>query len=60
MVIEWWNGLAVSAKVFAAAAIPATVVMLVQAVLLLVGIGVDADIDGDGVLMATSGTTVLV
>lgn len=55
MVFEWWDGLALSAKIFAAVAIPATVIMFVQAVLLLIGIGVDTDIDGDGVPDAGGG-----
>jgi hypothetical protein len=47
--VVWWNGLGLAGQIFAAIAIPATVVMLVQAILLLVGVGIDGDIDGDGV-----------
>lgn len=46
---SWWNALSLSEQIFAAIAIPATVIMLIQAVLLLVGFGLDADVDGDGV-----------
>ena len=47
--LAWWNGLTLSSQIFAAVAIPATVIMLVQAILLLVGVGLDVDVDGDGV-----------
>lgn len=46
--LQWWNGLSLSSQIFAAIAIPATAVMLVQALLVLLGIGLDGDIDGDG------------
>ena len=45
----WWNSLPLSEQIFALIAIPATAVMLVQALLLLFGIGLDMDVDGDGV-----------
>lgn len=47
--VNWWNSLPLSQQIFAAVAIPATLVMLVQALLLLIGVGIDADVDGDGV-----------
>lgn len=47
--LEWWNGLTLTAQIFAAIAIPATVIMVVQSLMLLIGIGIDADFDGDGV-----------
>lgn len=47
--ITWWNSLTLTAQIFAAIAIPATVIMLIQSILLLFGIGHDTDIDGDGV-----------
>ena len=47
--VNWWNSLPLSQQIFAAIAIPATLVMLVQALLLLIGVGIDADVDGDGV-----------
>lgn len=52
---EWWNSLSVFAQVMACIAIPSTVILLVQTVLMLIGIGsesaeigdADADIDAD-------------
>jgi len=53
----WWDSLSIVSQVFACIAIPATVVLLVQTVLMLVGIGLEADggdfsagdsIDADG------------
>lgn len=50
--VEWWNSLSPLAHVFAYAAIPATVVLFLQTILLLFGMGfgdADADFDaGDG------------
>lgn len=49
--LEWWNGMSLASQIYAAAAIPATVIMIVQAILLLIGIGLDVDgpddFDGD-------------
>lgn len=49
--LEWWNSLSLVSQIFAAVAIPATVIMVLQTVLLLLGIGGggggDADIDTD-------------
>lgn len=46
--IEWWNQLITAQQVFALIAIPATLVLLIQTVLLLVGLGGgEADLDGD-------------
>ena len=53
----WWDSLSHVSQIFACVAIPATVVLLVQTVLMLVGIGLEADggdisvgesIDADG------------
>jgi len=53
----WWDSLSLVSQIFACVAIPATVVLLVQTVLMLVGIGLEADggdisvgesIDADG------------
>lgn len=53
-IIEWWNSLTVATQVFYCIAIPATLVLLIQTVLMLIGIGDDADgfddADLDGVL----------
>ena len=54
-IIEWWNSLTVATQVFYCIAIPATLVLLIQTVLMLIGIGDDADgfddADLDGVLV---------
>lgn len=53
-IIEWWNSLAVPAQVFYCIAIPATLVLLIQTVLMFLGLGEDADgiedADMDGIL----------
>ncbi len=46
--INWWNSLTLASQIYAAIAIPATLIMLLQAILLLIGFGVDGDLDGDG------------
>ncbi len=46
--IEWWNGLDLAGQIFALIAIPSTLVLVVQTVLLLFGLG-DDDIDTDGI-----------
>ncbi len=50
--INWWNSLDIVGQIFALIAIPSTLVLLVQTILLLIGIGGAAggiDIDGDGI-----------
>jgi len=42
----WWNDLSFLGQVFAFFAIPMTVVMMLQFILLIIGIGFDSDIDG--------------
>lgn len=62
-IIEWWNSLAVAAQVFYCIAIPATLVLLIQTVLMFLGFGEDADgmddvgLDGasDGIEMPDAG-----
>ncbi len=50
---EWWTGLALTTQIFYCIAIPATLILIVQTVLLLFGfdgdgdVDFDADIDGD-------------
>ena len=55
-ILDWWNGLSVIAQVFYYIAIPATVVLVVQTVLMFIGFGneegeldggFDDDLDGD-------------
>ncbi len=47
--INWWNELTLIQQIFALIAIPSTLVMLVQTVMLLVGAD-DGDVDADGEL----------
>ncbi len=44
---DWWNALGNAGQVFACIAIPATVMLLIQMVLTLLGMGGDSDADGD-------------
>ena len=52
--IEWWNGMDIVGQIYALIAIPATLVLLVQTILLLFGIGGD-DIDSDGIDITDDG-----
>lgn len=45
--LEWWSGLSLVSRVFSCIAVPATAVMLLQTILLLVGIGGSGGLDGD-------------
>jgi len=48
--LEWWNNLSLVSQIFTAMAVPATVVMIIQALLLLLGIGGDSgDVDVDDI-----------
>ncbi len=48
--MDWWNGLDLTEQIFALIAIPSTLVLLIQTLLMLFGIedGVDTDLDLDG------------
>ncbi|MBQ6893422.1 MAG: NfeD family protein [Clostridia bacterium] len=61
-IIDWWNSLAIATQVFYCIAIPATLVLLIQTVLMFIGFGEDADGDveiedviGDGDIDAGDG-----
>ena len=41
--IAWWNALSLSTQIFYCIAIPATLVLLIQTILMFIGIGNDAD-----------------
>ncbi len=45
--IAWWNQLMLAQQVFALIAIPSTLIMLIQTVMLLIGLGGEGDVDGD-------------
>ncbi len=52
--ITWWTSLDLAQQIFACIAIPSTLILLIQTILLLIGIGggdgdVDADVDVDGI-----------
>ena len=48
-IINWWNSLGVASQAFACAAIPATLVLLVQTILMLIGIGNESEGFGDDI-----------
>ncbi len=52
--IEWWKSLDLAGQIFAIIAIPSTLVLTIQTVLLLFGIG-DDDIDADGIDITGNG-----
>ncbi len=52
--MEWWNGIGLVGQIYALIAIPATLVLVVQTVLLLFGIGGD-DVDADGIDLTGNG-----
>ncbi|MBE6540141.1 MAG: hypothetical protein E7674_05335 [Ruminococcaceae bacterium] len=45
-IIEWWNSLSLVAQIFYCIAVPSTLVLLVQTILMFIGMGEDADADG--------------
>lgn len=45
-IIEWWNSIGLAAQIFACVAIPSTLILLVQTILMFIGIGDDSDVDG--------------
>lgn len=47
--IEWWQELNTLQRIFSYLAIPATLVLAIQSVMVLLGFGSGADLDGDGV-----------
>ncbi len=46
--LDWWVALGSAGQVFACIAIPATVMLLIQMVLTLIGLGGESDADADG------------
>lgn len=51
-IIAWWNSLSLAAQIFYCIAVPSTLVLLVQTILMFLGIGEDAD-GPDGVDIET-------
>lgn len=47
-IVEWWNSLGLAGQIFACVAIPSTLVLLIQTVMMFLGLGDDADADGIG------------
>ena len=43
MFIEWWNGLGIISQIFYCIAIPSTLVLLIQTIMMLIGVGDDGD-----------------
>lgn len=46
--LDWWNTLSLASQIFYCIAVPATLLLLIQTVLLFLGIGDDADGTADG------------
>lgn len=46
--IEWWNSLGIVSQVFACVAIPSTLVLLIQTILMFIGFGDESDGIGEG------------
>lgn len=46
--IDWWNSLELTQQIFACIAVPSTLILLIQTVLLLIGLGGGGDGDADG------------
>ena len=50
MLIDFWESLVTGQQIFVCIAIPATVLLIIQIVMMLIGLGTaDTDIDGDGI-----------
>lgn len=47
--IAWWNNLELVQQIFALIAIPATLIMVIQTIMLVVGMGNDTDLDVDDI-----------
>lgn len=61
--IEWWNELLLAQQIFALIAIPSTLVLIIQTILTLVGMGgdnadVDTDVASDGSDVGTDGADI--
>jgi len=46
-ILEWWNSLTFASQIFYCLAIPSTLVLLIQTILMFLGIGEDGDTLGD-------------
>ncbi len=47
-IIEWWNSIGIAGQIFACIAIPSTLILLIQTIMMFIGIGDDSDFDGAG------------
>lgn len=47
LLIAWWESLSLTTQIFTCVAIPATLVLVIQTVMLFFGFGAQADADGD-------------
>ena len=57
---SWWNEIGLVGQIMACAAIPMTVVMILQLVLMIIGVGIDGEADtdiDDGVIDTSAETT---
>lgn len=51
---EWWNSLSVLSQIFFCVAVPSTLILLIQTILMFIGIGGESDVDGDGIADVTN------
>ena len=50
MLVEFWESLIIGQQIFVCIAIPATILLVIQTVMMLIGLGAgDTDLDGDGI-----------
>jgi len=55
--IVWWNNLSLAAQIFSCIAIPATLILLIQTIMMFIGIGGQAEGFADDSLDALDGTS---
>ena len=46
MIIEWWNSLNITEQIFYCIAVPSTLVLLIQTIMMFLGLGDDGNADG--------------
>ncbi len=47
--VEWWNSMSLAAQIFACMAIPASLLLVLQTIMMFFGFGDDGDASGDGI-----------
>lgn len=49
-ILEWWNGLMLAQQIFLLVAVPSTVILVIQTIMLLIGLDDNLDIDAEAPL----------